>query len=231
MRMRTVISRRSARKGLLSAALAGSLLLGATGCGGDEDRSKTPKDYKVVAGTQLCGGDAVSADASKALKVITGSSRFEASEERSTTAQAAADLIASSAIATKTKDICRVFTPIGTPDFQLRATWRLADHAPTDDPAAPKFTVLKMGDEALAAADMAYVYFTCRSDKVPSSSEGAHIVIGVEHWAVPREPEGNIKALKNAYATVAHSFSLAMAKELRCEKNGGLPPKPVLDPA
>ncbi|MER7219494.1 MULTISPECIES: hypothetical protein [Streptomyces] len=38
-------------------------------------------------------------------------------------------------------------------------------------------------------------------------------------------------ALKDAYATVAHSFSLAMAKKLRCEKNGGLPAKPVLDPA
>ncbi|WP_435797989.1 hypothetical protein [Streptomyces bauhiniae] len=229
--MRTVTSLRSARGGLLSAALAGSLLLGATGCGGDEEGSKTPKDYKVVAGTQLCGGDAVSADASKALKVITGSSRFEASEERATTAQAAADLIASSPIATTTKNICRIFTPIGTPDFQLRATWRLADHAPTDDPSAPKFTELKMGDKAVAAADMAYVYFACRSDKVPSSSEGAHLVIGVEHWAVPREPEENIKALKNAYATVAHSFSLAMAKELRCDNNGGLPPKPVLVPA
>ncbi|MEV7199187.1 hypothetical protein [Streptomyces griseoluteus] len=88
-----------------------------------------------------------------------------------------------------------------------------------------------MGDESLAAADMAYVYFTCRSDEVPSSSEGAHIVIGVEHWAMPREAEDNVKALKNAYATVAHSFSLAMAKELRCDKNGGLPPKPVLVPA
>ncbi|WP_416518298.1 hypothetical protein [Streptomyces achromogenes] len=48
---------------------------------------------------------------------------------------------------------------------------------------------------------------------------------------MPKPPEGDIKALKNAYATVAHSFSLAMAKELRCEKNGGLPAKPVLIPA
>ncbi|MGA5648858.1 hypothetical protein [Streptomyces seoulensis] len=231
MRMRTVISCRPARKGLLSAGVVGSLLLGITGCGGDGDGDSLPKDYKVVAGTQLCGGDAVSADAAKALKVITGSSRFEASEEKATIGQAAEDLIASSPSATRTEDICRVFTPKGTPDFQLRVTWRLADDAPTDDPAAPKFTALKMGDETLAAADMAYVYFTCRSDKVPSASDGVHLVVGVEHWAMPREPEGNIKALKNAYATVAHSFSLAMARELRCDKNGGLPTEPVLEPA
>ncbi|GAB2940412.1 hypothetical protein GCM10027075_46320 [Streptomyces heilongjiangensis] len=50
-------------------------------------------------------------------------------------------------------------------------------------------------------------------------------------WGMPTEPGGDIDALKDAYATVAHSFSLAMARELRCEKNGGLAAKPVLDPA
>ncbi|WP_330235209.1 hypothetical protein [Streptomyces sp. NBC_00566] len=174
----------------------------------------------------------MSADASKALKVITGSSRFEASGKGYTVAEAAEDLaFATPGLTGDRGDACRVFMPIGTPKFQLRITWRLADDAPTDGPAAPKFTVLKMGDETLAAADMAYVFFTCRSDKLLGTSGEAHIVIGVEHWAMPREPEGDIKALKDAYATVAHSFSLAMAKELRCEKDGGLPVKPVLEPA
>jgi hypothetical protein len=195
-----------------------------------DETPKTPKDYKVVAGTQLCGGDAVSADASRALKVITGSSRFEASAERYTVAQAAADLVEAFPSPTVTKDVCRVYTPIGTPDFELRITWDLVDGAPTDPPA-PKFTVLKMGEDAVAAADMAYVQFACRSDKLSGSSTAAHIVIGVERGGMPKEPDGDVEALKDAYATVAHSFSLAMAKELRCEKNGGLPARPVLDPA
>ncbi|MEU3729327.1 hypothetical protein AB0E81_07940 [Streptomyces sp. NPDC033538] len=228
--MRTVINSGSVRGGLLSAAVAGSLLLGATGCGGDGDDDGAPDDYKIVAGTQLCGGDAMSADASKALKVITGSARFEASAEEYTVKQAAADLVGSYPLPTVPEDACRVFTPRGTPDFNLRITWRLADKAPVGDPAAPKFTALKMGEETLAAADMAYVRFPCRSDKL-GSSDDVRIVIGVEHRAVPTEPEGNVEALKDAYATVAHSFSLAMAKELRCEKNGGLPARPVLDPA
>ncbi|MGV9290607.1 hypothetical protein [Streptomyces sp. NPDC003719] len=230
--MRTVISRRSVRRGLLSAAVAGSLFLGTTGCGGDGNEDGVPDDYKVVAGTELCGGKAVSADAAKALKVITGSSRFEASAEKDTVAQAA-EALANAFLDPKTYDgdVCRVYMPIGTPDFDLRITWRLADGAPTDDPAAPKFTVLKMGEEALAAADMAYVQFACMSDKLAGESEAAHIVIGVERWMMPTEPEGDVEALKDAYATVAHSFSLAMAKELRCEKNGGLPARPVLEPA
>ncbi|MER6409696.1 hypothetical protein [Streptomyces humidus] len=210
--------------------MAGSLFLGATGCGGDGDENKTPKDYKVVAGTQLCGGDAVSADASKALKTITGSSRFEASAKGYTVAQAAADLVEASPASSVTKDVCRVYTPLGTPYFELRITWNLEDGAPTGA-SAPNFTVLKMGELAVAAADKAYVFFACRSASLSDFSGVAHIVIGVEHRDVRKEPEGDVKALKDAYATVAHSVSLAMAKELRCEKNGGLPAQPVLDPA
>ncbi|MEU3411878.1 hypothetical protein [Streptomyces sp. NPDC006658] len=229
--MRTVIRRRSVRGGLLAAAVVGSLLLGGTGCGEDGNKDGVPKDYKVVAGTQLCGGAAVSADAAKALKVITGSSRFAASGKEYTVAHAAADLVAGPPTSSVGNDVCGVYTPIGTPHFELRITWRLADGAPTDGPAAPKFTVLKMGEEALAAADVAYIRFACRSPRFYDPSEVAHIDIGVERRGMPKPPEADIKALKNAYATVAHSFALAMAKELRCEKNGGLPAKPVLVPA
>ncbi|MFI8347489.1 hypothetical protein [Streptomyces sp. NPDC085596] len=211
--------------------MAGSLFLGATGCGGDGDKDGLPKDYKVVAGTQLCGGNAISTDASKALKVITGVSRFEASSKGYTVAEAAANLaLATPGLTAGREDACRVFTPIGTPHFNLRITWSLADGAPTGTPS-PKFTVLKMGEETLAGTEKAYVFFACRSDKLIGSSGEAHIVIGVERGGMPRDPQDNVEALKDAYATVAHSFSLAMAKELRCEKNGGLPAKPVLDPA
>ncbi|MEU6596742.1 hypothetical protein [Streptomyces flaveolus] len=172
----------------------------------------------------------MSADASKALKVITGSSRFEASAERYTVARAAADVVETFPTPTVTKDVCRVYTPLGTPEVELRITWNLEDGAPTGT-SAPNFTVLKMGERAVAAADKAYVFFACRSDELAGSSGAAHIVIGVERGGVPKEPDGDIEALKDAYATVAHSFSLAMAKELRCEKNGGLPARPVLDPA
>ncbi|OSZ58612.1 hypothetical protein OQI_20725 [Streptomyces pharetrae CZA14] len=172
----------------------------------------------------------MSADASKALKVITGSSSFEASAEEYTVAHAAVDLaLAFGDPKVFRGDICRVYSPIGTPDFELRVTWRWVDGPPTGTPA-PKFTELKMGEQALAAADKAYIQFACRSAKL-RSSDAAHLQIGVERWGTPTEPEGDTEALKDAYATVAHSFSLAMAKELGCEKNGGLPEKPVLDPA
>jgi hypothetical protein len=83
----------------------------------------------------------------------------------------------------------------------------------------------------VAAADVAYVQFVCRSLRLSNASRDAHILIGAEQWGMPKEPEGDIEALKDAYATVAHSVSLAMAKELGCENDGGLPAQPVLEPA
>ncbi|MFJ7773306.1 hypothetical protein ACIQ1J_34245 [Streptomyces sp. NPDC097107] len=226
--MRIVISRRPVRAGLLATAVVGLMCLGAAGCGGDGDEKVADKD---VAGTRLCGGDAVSADASKALKVITGASRFGTTAEQSTVSHAATDLVEAWPNSTGGRDdVCRIYTADGTPDFALRVTWGLEGGPPTGAPA-PDFTVLQMGERTLAAANRASVRFACRSDTFPDSTEAAHVAIGVERWGMPTEPEGNVEALKDAYATVAHSFSLAMAKELGCEKNGGLPAKPVLDPA
>ncbi|MFD0317760.1 hypothetical protein [Streptomyces flavalbus] len=223
--MRTVIRRRSARCGRLAAVVVGSLLLGATGCGGDDE---APAD-KDVAGTELCGGKAVSAEASKALEVIAGSSRFEASEEKYTVAQTASDLVETWPRTTVGRDIaCRIFTS-GSPRVQIIITWGVGDGPPTGA-LGPRFTVLKMGERTLVAADKASVHFACRSDRLPTARKTAHTLIGVERWSMPKVPEGDVEALKDAYVTVAHSFSQAMAKELRCEKNGGLPVRPVLDP-
>ncbi|MFE2294476.1 hypothetical protein [Streptomyces sp. NPDC059452] len=99
---------------------------------------------------------------------------------------------------------------------------------PSGDPA-PKFTVLRMGERALTAPDGAFLRFACRSGMLPGSGP-AHLGVGVERGGMTVEPEGDPEALKNAYATVAHSFSLAMAKELECENDGGLEARPSLDP-
>ncbi|QIQ04360.1 hypothetical protein [Streptomyces liangshanensis] len=171
----------------------------------------------------------MSADASQALKVITGESGFERSGKEYTVPRAAEDLITSDPRIAR-GDACRVYTPIGTPEFELRITWRRIVGTLKGAPA-PKFTVLRMGELALAAADSASVQFACRSDKLSGMASDVHIRISVERGGMPKPPEGDVEALKDAYATVAHSYSLAMAKELGCQKNGGLPDKAVLDPA
>jgi hypothetical protein len=231
--MRTLISPSPARSGLLAAAVAGSLLLGATGCGGGgdaENAGKARTGNEAVAGTQLCGGDALSPDAAEALKVITGSPRFAASAEEYTLEQAAVNLVNTFPGTDFFEDVCRVYTPPGTPDFELRITWGLVGGPPTGTPA-PKFTVLKMGQLAATSEGRAYIRFACRSDRLSDATRLAHIEITVERARLPNNFDVETDVLKDAYATVAHSVSLAMARELRCEDDGGLPAQPVLEPA
>ncbi|WP_097970828.1 hypothetical protein [Streptomyces sp. gb14] len=226
--MQMVISRRALRDGLVAITVVGSMALGAAGCaGGDDDAPKEGGEF--VAGTFLCGGQAVSDQAGKALEVITGSARFEESDETSTVVHAARELSEKfTSSATGDGDICTVFAEDAKQSDRLEVTWELTGGPPEGEPAS-KFRVLRMGERALAAPDAGVVQFACRNEK-SLGSQPAHVDIGVERWS-PEEPEGDPEKLTDAYATVAHSVSLAMAKELGCENNGGLEPRPVLDPA
>lgn len=218
------------RRAIVGLAVAVSLVAGAVGCG-EEEKSRAEEAWEQsVPRERLCGGAAVSAGAGKALEVITGSSRFEASSEDYTVAGAAqglSDRFTSSV--TGHGDICRVYTPVGVPGDSLRITWRLSGSAPAGGPAS-RYTALKMGEQAGTAPDRAFVTFACRGGELPGVAP-AHVEIEVWDEALPGEPDGDAEALKDAYATVAHSFSLAMAREMGCEDDGGLEAQPSLDPA
>ncbi|MEU0299553.1 hypothetical protein ABZ252_08810 [Streptomyces sp. NPDC006175] len=217
------------RRATVGLAMAVSLLAGAVGCGEGEKSRAEEAWEQSVAPERLCGGAAVSARAGKALKVITGSSRFEASSDDYTVAGAAKDLkdrFTSSV--TGRGDVCRVYVPVGVPGDSLRITWRLSGSAPTGAPAS-KYTALEMGEQAGTAPDRAFVTFACRGGELPGVAP-AHVEIEVWNEALPGEPDGDAEALKDAYATVAHSFSLAMASEMGCEDGGGLEAQPSLHP-
>ncbi|MFE6769640.1 hypothetical protein ACFVFD_11760 [Streptomyces fimicarius] len=204
------------------------LVLGAGAVGCTDGESADATHERSTGATELCGGTAISAEAAEALKVITESSRFEGSDERSTVAYAANSLIREfTSSLTTDGDICQVYAIGAVLSDRLEVTWELVDGRPERD-LASKFTVLRMGERALTAVDAGSVQFACRSEKL-SGSQPAHIDINVERWS-PEDPEGDPEKLKDAYATVAHSFALAMAKELGCENDGGLEARPVLDP-
>ncbi|MEV3931654.1 hypothetical protein [Streptomyces sp. NPDC049944] len=206
-------------------------MAGAVGCGEDEKSRAQEAWEQSVPPERLCGGAAVSARAGKALELIAGSSRFEASGRTSTVADAAQDLSDQfTSSFTGHGDVCRIFTPVGVPDVvPLEITWRLSGSAPEGGPGS-RYTELEMGELAGTAPDRAFVTFACRSAELPGVAP-AHVDLHVNFGAVPAEPEGDVEALVDAYATVAHSFALAMAKELGCADDGGLEAQPSLDPA
>lgn len=203
-----------------------SLLFATTACGRGESR-----DEKEVEGSRLCGGSAVTAEASRALEVITGSSRYRPSAERSTIARAAENVVADfPGPSVGREDICRIFTADGARPFAMRVSWRLFVGPPTD-PSNPDAIVLDMGERTVAQLDQGYVQFKCESDRFPHSSKEGKISVSVWQRLKHPKPEVDDTLLKNSYATVAHSFALALAKELRCTDNGSLPERPVLEPA
>ncbi|WP_329076445.1 hypothetical protein [Streptomyces niveus] len=215
---------RTTTRKLLCAAMAGSLVFLAGGCG-DSDDGKAVDDY--VTADKLCGGGAVTEDAAKALQVITGDTRFAASGTYSTVADAAEELTREAVpAASGYGDICRLYPE--APVDELRVTWDLSNMPPREG-AASEFTILSMGEEAGAAHDTAFVTFPCSHKEHPLARPD-YISVWVEATGRPTEPEGDVRPQKNAYATVTHSFALAMAKELGCEENGGLKAKPSLIP-
>ncbi|MEU2677760.1 hypothetical protein ABZ638_12805 [Streptomyces sp. NPDC007107] len=219
------------RKATVGLAMVFLLMAGAVGCGEDEKSRAEEAWEQSVVPERLCGGAAVSARAGKALELITGSSRFEASGPTSTVAAAAKDLSDQfTSSVTGHGDVCRVYTPVGVPDLvRPEITWRLSGSAPAGGPGS-RYTELEMGELAGTAPDRAFVTFACRSEELPGLAP-AHVDIHIDSGVVPKEPEGDVEALKDAYATVAHSFALAMAKEMSCDHDGGLEAQPSLDPA
>src|SRR5690606_14130556 len=181
--MANAIRRKSACEGVLALALVGSVFCGVMGCdegGGADATPSTPKDYKIVAGDQLCGGKAVSVEASKALRVISGASRFEASGDKYTIAQAAEKRVEAVPVPTIGKqEICRVYTRCGTPEFGLRIFWGLLHGSPKGAPEARYDMPLKLAQDSITAAGKAFIWFGCRSDRMLYSRWLGDVSFGV----------------------------------------------------
>lgn len=83
-----------------------------------------------------------------------------------------------------------------------------------------------MGERASIGTQRAYVWFSCKSAQLSGSEETpAHILGEVENW---RDPQGEDGQLRDANATLLHSTSLALARQLVCEGDGALQSKPAL---
>ncbi|MFD5894249.1 hypothetical protein [Streptomyces sp. NPDC060366] len=219
-----MVTTRTRTHRLLCAAVAGSLTFLAAGC--SDDTGKEPPDVYVTA-DKLCGGRAVTKDAAKALQVITGDTRFAASGKYSTVADAVEELTDKATYRNyELGDICRIYPDDSANELRIR--WELMSTAPKG-PSAQRFTTLPMGEDAGATHDMAYVTFACGHKDQPNSSPD-YISASAEA-TVRTRPEGDERRKKNAYATLAHSFALAMVKELKCDDNAGLKPEPSLIPA
>ncbi|TXS55282.1 hypothetical protein EAO77_03010 [Streptomyces sp. t39] len=206
--------------------MAGPLVLTACAArGGTADASEAGISVEAE---RLCGGTAVSVRAGDALEVITGAALFAASGEKATVEAAARELVrmgASTAIGNG--DICRILPPAGSPVEEVRVTWEMSAGEP-QGAGAPRFTALPMGERAGAAGDGAFVAFACTGGDLPGDAP-RHLRVVVQKGGTPVVPDGDERRLREAYATVAHSFALALAGEIGC-RPADLPAEPSLSP-
>ncbi|MEU9338255.1 hypothetical protein AB0D49_34755 [Streptomyces sp. NPDC048290] len=212
---------------LRCSAVAVSLALAVAGC---SDDGVEPEP--LVRAQQLCGGTAISPAVAKSLQAIMGVDQFEASDDDYTIPRAVEDLrLTGRTDGAGNEDICRIYTPLQAKTEPLRIRWWLMDRtANKDENVAPQFTKLSMGDLSGTSPDAAFISFDCHDNNSPLTSVPYHMRVFVQTTGAPVEPEGDPKALEDAYAALAHSFALAMAKELRCTDDGGLEAQPSLTP-
>ncbi|MFG2984781.1 hypothetical protein ACGFYQ_26595 [Streptomyces sp. NPDC048258] len=81
-----------------------------------------------------------------------------------------------------------------------------------------------LGRGAWADADKAVVYVDCISPKLPGADGATPAVLAVRAWN-RTFPQGDAAKYREANLALAHAASVALAKELGCRDNGGLPDK------
>lgn len=212
--------------------MALALALGATACGGNSGDSGK---REFVAAEELCEG-AFPPAAARALETVTGEKQFNQNstgEGVSGTAEALSEEFRSYYGADGSPwddhDFCRVHTEksASRPDVWISFEILDSDRLDGDADTSPEFDVYPMGRTALSGERRALVFFECASSGMNSEESPALIMAVMHMW----EAAVQGRKAKEANMTVLHSAALAVARELKCEDDGGLPAAPVLRPA
>lgn len=214
--------------GRLAGASSVLLLLVIAGChGGLEERGESLSESSSSVG-EVCGDASVFARTSDALEVITGGKRENIIDDGAALAGAARDIkVRRNSVLSDIGDVCHIAVPSAPRVRRLHVFWQLLPK--NSDEPAPKYTTLRMGEGAGAAWDEAYVTFLCSASTAPHVSP-SYVSVYVESRGFPTEPRDDVKNLSNAHLTVAHAFSLAIAKEVGCAEEARIPAEPVLIP-
>ncbi|MGW1886716.1 hypothetical protein [Streptomyces sp. NPDC001970] len=217
------------------ATMVTSLVWATAACGGGSGESAEPRATSSAEGQKLCGG-AVDDAAHQALTLLTGTAELHPTDDDENARTAADALIAgwsplsSPPHSRDAHPLCSISTEenYGNGPGDVRIRFQLSDAAQAKDDGdiAKSLERYEMGVRASMGTERAYVWFSCKSAELPGSDQDPAYVLGeVENRRAPKGDEGK---LRDANATLLHSTSRAVARELGCEADAGLKAKPVL---
>ncbi|MEV4334220.1 hypothetical protein AB0K02_27445 [Streptomyces sp. NPDC049597] len=211
-------------------AVGVALLLGAmtAACGGEE--SDEPPLYVVA--SDVCDGVFQEKRASEAVERILGSGPYGSAGRDAVkrVADALRDGFASGRSWSSATELCPLAPKRSRTLDQGSLAFSIYDPSDVGTgklPAGARFYA--MGEEAVAGPGMAEIYFTCASPDLEGSTDGPLRVQG--RLSLGSGLEKDSDEHREAGLTVVHAASLAVAEELECKDNGGLPQQPVLTEA
>ncbi|MFJ9676525.1 hypothetical protein ACIRP2_00470 [Streptomyces sp. NPDC101194] len=197
--------------------------VGVAGCGGEEE----PPDY--VGAGQVCGG-LFAGPLAKTVESVTGATSFawsgtngmqrvvdglKAGYEEGRTLASGGRLCEMNPKGGALIDRSKI-------DFDIYPPQDLNEGYSNDE------HYYTMGKRSGATSAGAFLYFECVSPQFKGSKERPLRVQGSFYH--PKATAQNTSEHMAANMEILHAASLAVAKKLQCEKNGGLPEKPVLKP-
>ncbi|MGW0992901.1 hypothetical protein [Streptomyces sp. NPDC002520] len=103
----------------------------------------------------------------------------------------------------------------------ITISFAFSGEVPQSDKVASTFTPYRLGALALTSTQRAVIYMKCSSVKFESDGSRETFVLRGE-TNNRYEPEGSSFEAQKNNLIVMHSASLALARALRCENNGGL---------
>ncbi|MFI1175059.1 hypothetical protein [Streptomyces melanogenes] len=203
--------------------------LAVVACGGGDADGDSKR--KFLGATELCEG-AFSVEGAVALRVVTGAELFYPSPEGEGVSAVATDLehdFLRREPSSPEHTLCSVYRKGGNDFTDARLRFSLAGKYELDNSdLASSQHPYAMGKLATAGVKRSYLYFECVSPRLPGSAESPALIGGEISDRHP--PDKDSRPLWEASLTTLHSAALALAKELGCARDGGLPPKATLVP-
>ncbi|MBT2480985.1 hypothetical protein [Streptomyces sp. ISL-94] len=207
--------------------------MGATllvGCGGDDDEPSGPAELSAA---EVCPGGMLGPDAVRGLEKVTEATVFAPPEngENPGVTWVAGVLARGYAKAGGSLggQACRA-TPLDEKNrrkvsvtFEIQS--ELQRTGENSESGKGHYWEYDLGRNALAISRQAQLFFDCASSKLAGPDKAVPVAASV---SVANGSEANELELREANLAIVHSAALAMAKELGCKDNGGLPDKLVV---
>ncbi|MFF2066491.1 hypothetical protein ACFVWZ_32595 [Streptomyces sp. NPDC058200] len=207
-----------------AAGMVLALSFGLLACGGGEDEG-----LRFIGAEKVCDG-IFSGDVARAVETAVGDRAFfrTSDDALEDAASGVKEFYADGQTIVRIRKLCSIKGEArGSGRMDIHFSLYRADDALRTTHSASE-SPYQLGKRALAGFDGSRLYFECVSPQMNGSGkQPARVYAGMS--LDDREVE-DTQALREANLTALHAASLALAKELKCENNGGLPEKAVLRP-